>query len=376
MGLSSRILTSKDKGDNMKQVTPVLAALLLAGCARTTFHIMDYDTDGHLKADKHRTENVGLVYYEAVPHLLVTRPLNKDGATTTRIVYLPDRAHPMSMKFHSGWGSSRMGVTLANGMLVSFNQNIDSKIPELLGSLTAPVTGLATAAASTAAAGLSDAEAEKIRAEIGTPGDGAEAAGTTTGFQVYTPDDCPPTSSSLLPIDEPSEDLSRNQVVLLSQAAYQFGCLAIDTELERLGDWSEQARRAAMQIQFVASQDYSTILNMIPALRTLPGDPLANSLRATVAEFKKFAGDGEPAKALADRIKTARALVEKVADEIDPPKSTKPPPAELYRIKFGADGKTYLEAVTDKATIQAAASPEPDASPEPNANSKPEPGPR
>jgi hypothetical protein len=107
----------------MKKAALLALLVSLTGCAGIRF-------DGR--------EAKGLVYYDPKPYLFVTT--NKDCVTTATVVTLPEKRR--AMEFKSGYGSSALSAGLANGMVTTVGQTVDTKIPE---TITA-VASLATAA--------------------------------------------------------------------------------------------------------------------------------------------------------------------------------------------------------------------------------------
>ncbi|WP_291198168.1 hypothetical protein [Hyphomonas sp.] len=311
----------------MKIVTAFMALACLAGCAHTTFHELQDNTAGDGTRSYTLTkEDSGLVYYVPVPHLLVTRPQNKDGATTSQIIMLPDLDRPMSMKFHPGLGSAEMGVTLSNGMIASFNQKTDSKIPETLANLAAPFTGLATADATRATASLTSAQEAEIRARI----EGLVPA--VDPNEMIEPDPC--RRPYLVPADLNS-GVSGDQAAILIDAASRIACIA--NKLETAGGEAQmydRIRRASEQIQFMVSAESESPVNQIALLVILGKDPVADPLRAIVKPFEDppIPTEGEFG-ALRQLLVFAVKDVQAVADTIDPPQPVEKPKAfELYRI--------------------------------------------
>jgi hypothetical protein len=101
-------------------------AFTLAGCAHLEYKAY--------KAEE--PEKPGLTYFEPVPYLAVAKGV--DCKVTVNVLVLPGEKR--TLLFRSGYGSSDLSATLANGMLQSVGQKTDTKIPET-------VTALAGAAA-------------------------------------------------------------------------------------------------------------------------------------------------------------------------------------------------------------------------------------
>lgn len=112
------------------RMTKVIVLLLssgLTGCASVKV------------TDKHGTK--GFLTYTPVPHLLVEK--SKEGVVTTRVISLPDTSRPRYLTHRGGYGSLQFNFALENGMLTTFGQTSDSKIPETVAGL-AGVGTLAT----------------------------------------------------------------------------------------------------------------------------------------------------------------------------------------------------------------------------------------
>jgi hypothetical protein len=86
----------------------------------------------------------GLAYFEAVPHLFVSR--SPECVFTATVVMIPGTERRLT--FENGYGSSNFSVGLTNGMLTSVNQQSDTKVPETITAIAglAPVTGALAAA--------------------------------------------------------------------------------------------------------------------------------------------------------------------------------------------------------------------------------------
>ncbi len=133
----------------------------LTGCAGVDFY-----SDSTLKAE------TGVpIFYAPKPYLLVARTGKPDKPVEVTVTYLTDDEKVIWAKPRSGWGSSNLTMTLANGQLTTFGQSVDAKIPETITSLA----GLMTARAG---ADKTAAEADKIRADTKQAGITATEAGT------------------------------------------------------------------------------------------------------------------------------------------------------------------------------------------------------
>src|ERR1043166_185266 len=99
------------------------AATLLCGCAGVRFY-----------SDKKLKHETGLTYYPPKPYLLVARKA-KDQIDI-QVLYLPDTKRPQYLKYSKGLGTHEFSVGLANGILTSYGQKTDTKIPELIAAVT------------------------------------------------------------------------------------------------------------------------------------------------------------------------------------------------------------------------------------------------
>lgn len=124
----------------------LLTALpVLGGCAGFTFY-----------SDQALTTKTAIPIPRGKPHLLVVRTGAKDKPVEASIVYITDYSEVFYAKPNSGFGSSNLSLAFANGQMTTFGQQTDTKIPELITSLSGLIT--ARAGADKAAA-----EAEAIR---------------------------------------------------------------------------------------------------------------------------------------------------------------------------------------------------------------------
>lgn len=133
----------------------LLGLMTATGCSRLSFY-----------PDPEMTNEVGLKAYYPKPYVLVAR----DGTakvTSVSVVYLPDLEHPVYAKAHSGYGSANLTLALSNGVITSFGQQTDTKIPETVTSLAGLDTALATAV-------KTRAEAANLRKQSGSFGKNAE----------------------------------------------------------------------------------------------------------------------------------------------------------------------------------------------------------
>ncbi len=143
-----------------------LCAVALSGCAGVSFY-----SDPELK------NRTGIPIYAPKPYLLVSRTGAEAKPVEVSIVYVNDVSNVVYAKPHSGFGSAKLTLALANGQMTSFGQDTDTKIPELLNA----VSGMVTARAG---AEKTEAEARKIIAELAGGTEQAAVSMEATGKEV------------------------------------------------------------------------------------------------------------------------------------------------------------------------------------------------
>ncbi len=125
----------------------IASAAVVSGCAGVSFY-----------SDPGLTKSTGIPVYAPKPYLLVARTGAKDKPVDVSIVYLNDTAKVVYAKPQSGFGSAKLSLALSNGQMTSFGQETDTKIPELIASLSGMITAQA-------GAGKTRAETQKILSE-------------------------------------------------------------------------------------------------------------------------------------------------------------------------------------------------------------------
>lgn len=125
-------------------VLALCLAPMLSACAGFEFY-----------SNKDLTAKAGIPLYKPKPYLLVSRTGAKDKPVEISVVYISDQNDIIYAKPRSGFGSSKLSLSLSNGQLTAFGQETDTKVPELIDSLS----GLITARAG---AGKTDAETKQI----------------------------------------------------------------------------------------------------------------------------------------------------------------------------------------------------------------------
>ena len=125
-------------GRNTRKAAVAAAATLLlaAGCARFEFY-----------SDEALTHQTGLRFYTPKPYLLVAHTEAKDKPFEVSVVYLPDLSKPQYARARTGMGNNNLTMVLKDGFLTNFGQQTDTKIPELVTSLTGLVGAVRPSAA-------------------------------------------------------------------------------------------------------------------------------------------------------------------------------------------------------------------------------------
>jgi len=108
----------------------ILSLVLSAvGCARVRFY-----------KDEAHTQETGIKYHEARPHLLVVHTGQKDNPVRVELISMPDLEHPRYAVYEPGWGTHKFSLKLQNGIMTEFGQDADSKGPETLRALVEGVS--------------------------------------------------------------------------------------------------------------------------------------------------------------------------------------------------------------------------------------------
>lgn len=95
-----------------------------------------YTTDGNGK--KNEAED-GIRFYYPKAYLLIRTSVGLYSlvSMTSEIIYLPDRSTPMIAELKSGLSSSKLSISLKDGMLTAIGQETGSVLSESAGTLTA-----------------------------------------------------------------------------------------------------------------------------------------------------------------------------------------------------------------------------------------------
>jgi hypothetical protein len=112
-------------GTIIRRLAVALIAAATSGCA---------GLDVYQTPDLSGTQS-GIKFYTAKPYVLVARSA-ADKPFEVKVVYLPDLANPLYAKPRTGIGMAKYTLAFNDGgMLTSFNQETDAKLPELVGNL-------------------------------------------------------------------------------------------------------------------------------------------------------------------------------------------------------------------------------------------------
>jgi hypothetical protein len=105
------------------------------GCAGVNFY-----SDAKLET------RTGIPIFATKPYLLVVETGSSEKPIEVTVVHLRDDQRVIYADPRSGFGSSNLTLTLADGQLTSFGQQTDPKIPELIDSISGFITARADAA--------------------------------------------------------------------------------------------------------------------------------------------------------------------------------------------------------------------------------------
>lgn len=313
----------------MKRLVLAVAILVMSGCA--SLDVFTIEGTGSAKKEV----KFGAPFHDSKPYLLVTRTGAKDGGVESKIVYVADQSVTYYARLNPGIGLNQFTLTLADGRLVSLNQQADTKLPELLANLAAPIKGLGEAAVSFANAGMTEQETKSLQASLAADGGGAKALFDTQG-QVGIFGVAPSGACSITPPDrvpDHNQQISDVQAKRLLLAMLNLLC-AYDTASPLARSTISEAAGSLVAIYKRDFPDSSTAVTL-----TFSGKhPTAQALRAIAASLKKFdisSGD-KPTDAeqnIESLVKKAAEELGKIADEIDPSDPPTPQPTfQLYEI--------------------------------------------
>jgi hypothetical protein len=139
---------------SLHSLIPLVAALLLGGCASIQVDRID-----------HPTEKQGFKVYPPKPYILMARAGDGGKVISVTPVMLPDLSDPHIISQKTGIGSANLSFTVENGTLKTFGGVVDSKVPETIKEVGGLVTGYGALVKSLADAGKVKAETEGLRKE-------------------------------------------------------------------------------------------------------------------------------------------------------------------------------------------------------------------
>ena len=99
----------------------------------------------NLYSDASLQTKAGIPIFAAKPYLLVVHTGSTEKPIEVTVVHLRDTERVVYAVPRSGFGTSNLQVSLSNGQLTSFGQITDSKIPELIDSISGFITARADA---------------------------------------------------------------------------------------------------------------------------------------------------------------------------------------------------------------------------------------
>jgi len=114
----------------LKVLSLLFLLIFLASCAR----VQIYDQGDN---------KTGIQFYNPKPYLMVVRNPEKDEAVKTSIIYLPDLKNPQRAEIKGWIGSVDLKLELTNGILTSYGEVVDSKIPETITAVSGAIEPLA-----------------------------------------------------------------------------------------------------------------------------------------------------------------------------------------------------------------------------------------
>lgn len=339
----------------MKRSVVALAALAASGCVGVSFYKEGTDP----KVD------TGLPFYQSKPYLLVTRSGAKDGGVESKIVYLPDTSQKYFAKYNPGiLGNSQFAITLSDGRIVSFNQQVDSKLPELLGNLAAPLKGAGEAAVAFSTADLNNAQEDKLRAEFALQAsqtksaDGVTKSATDSAARIFLNSGKKAEDASVCavtpeaPLPSPNPELSSEQALQFTVALFNLICAnELYAAPEVVKDKRDMVRNAIGSLALVYKQDFPRS-QMALVLTILDKNATATTLRAIAKPLEAFdiTNADKPSDAesqIENRVRTAAKRILELADKLDPPKPETPKdPFTLYEILVSPDGSTTLKKIS------------------------------
>lgn len=262
----------------------LLVLLPLAGCASVTTY-----TDVRL------TNKTGILYYPPKPYLLLTRTSAKDKPNDVQVIYLPDLSQPRYAVMKGGYGSSKLGLTFSNGVLVSANQESDPKITEAITALAGIPGQLANAA-------KTRAETSNLREEAADMPKAAALARSVSAD-----------------LDSIAKDPTANTALTRSQ----------QESLKRLPGLLDQAA-GALEAPGADEQSSAAALKLLEQVKQI------------LATLKAAGDPADGTKEFWNRLRTVEANLDKAIAELKP-KEAALPTISLYEVIITAAGTTLNE---------------------------------
>ena len=86
--------------------------------------------------DEKLTQKSAMKYYDGLPCLLVTKVLGNNSSIKVDLVSLPDLEHPHYVHYHPGLGTVKMDLKTSNGVVTSYTQDVDTKVPDTINAVS------------------------------------------------------------------------------------------------------------------------------------------------------------------------------------------------------------------------------------------------
>lgn len=267
----------------------VIVLSVLSGCAGVTFY-----------SDAGLTKKTGYPLFVTKPYLMVARTGAEDKPIEVSIVRISDPNNVVYAVPKSGFGSSKLAFTLANGDITTFGLDTDTKIPELITS----VAGLLT----------SHATAKKTRAEAGTMQSGKDYKPISVGLKDLAGD--------------MNKAIKENTLGGLSS-----------TELGTVKDAAKRVETAAAALAIVSDSNMAE--GAIASAKTA-----LNNLKGVAEATNETQKNSESVKLVADWIQRLTAILK--LEPMDAATSTpaSEPTFELYEINHDKNGTTSLRKIS------------------------------
>lgn len=333
----------------------------LTACARTQFSALKYTNSPEQNSGYEvLNKDIGVIHYPPKPFLLVTRPQNKDGATNSKIIYLPDLSRPMAMRVEPGLGSSDVDFKLVNGMISSIDQSFDAQLDELLTAAGAAATGAGALVTAQSGADLKQAEIQAILS--GIRGEAGLRSGGTSSL-----DPCEKDDVFERPADHPG--FSEKNVDSIYKSAQLLVCVGLKLGVDsvQFDDVEYKLEQGSGVADVTTPDDGNKIVEIALDLLLIPRSEFQNGdtaktlrlvgVNTSAGPISVLVGslptldlpDTEPGKEVKHKYDTAIKELNDVVRQLTPP-AAPVDPFELYEIRFEA-GKISLVRITETRAL-------------------------